>query len=130
MYTLIKHLHISLAAASITLFVTRAWWSVRDTSRLRRRWVRVLPHVIDTGLLACGVTLMVMLRAWPQHTPWLAAKLVALLVYIGLGAVVIKGGRSATLNPTTRATFAVLAVAVFAYMVGVAVRHHPASWLA
>ena len=126
MYTLIKHLHISLAAASITLFATRAWWSVRDTSRLRRRWVRVLPHVIDTGLLACGVTLMVMLRAWPQHTPWLAAKLVALLVYIGLGTVAIKRGRTAT----TRATFAVLAVAVFAYMVGVAVRHHPASWLA
>ena len=125
MYTLIKHLHVSLAAASITLFTLRAWWSVRDAPSLQRRWVRVLPHVIDTGLLACGVTLMVMLRAWPQQTPWLAAKLVALLVYIGLGTVAIKRGRTAT----TRAVFALLAMTVFAYMVGVAVRHHPASWL-
>ncbi|MFP1679217.1 SirB2 family protein [Alloalcanivorax sp. C16-2] len=125
MYTLIKHLHVSLAAASITLFTLRAWWSVRDAPSLQRRWVRVLPHVIDTGLLACGVTLMVMLRAWPQQTPWLAAKLVALLVYIGLGTVAIKRGRSAT----TRAVFALLAMTVFAYMIGVAVRHHPASWL-
>lgn len=125
MYTLIKNLHVTLAAASITLFTIRAWWSVRDAPGLRRPWVRVLPHVIDTGLLACGVTLMVMLRVWPQQTPWLAAKLVALLVYIGLGTVAIKRGRSAT----TRAAFALLAMAVFAYMVGVAVRHHPASWL-
>lgn len=48
MYTLIKHLHISLAAASITLFAVRAWWSVRDGARLQRRWARVLPPVIDT----------------------------------------------------------------------------------
>nr|WP_238400915.1 SirB2 family protein [Alloalcanivorax marinus] len=122
---MIKHLHVSLAAASITLFTLRAWWSVRDAPSLQRRWVRVLPHVIDTGLLACGVTLMVMLRAWPQQTPWLAAKLVALLVYIGLGTVAIKRGRTAT----TRGVFALLAMTVFAYLVGVAVRHHPASWL-
>ncbi|MAO60799.1 MAG: hypothetical protein CL543_08250 [Alcanivorax sp.] len=48
MYTLIKHLRISLAAASIALFAVRAWWSVRDGARLRWRWVRVLPQVIDT----------------------------------------------------------------------------------
>lgn len=40
-------------------------------------------------LLALGILLMVMLSIWPQHHPWLAAKIVALLVYIVLGSVAI-----------------------------------------
>lgn len=124
-YLTIKSLHITFAALSLGLFVLRAAWSVRESQRLQRRWVKVLPHLIDTVLLALGVSLMVMLRAWPQHTPWLAAKLLALLFYIGLGTVAIKRGAT----PAIRALFAFLAVMVFVYMVGTAVTHDPLFWL-
>jgi uncharacterized membrane protein SirB2 len=124
-YLLIKQLHMTLAALSLGLFVLRAGWSVAGSPMLRRRWVRFTPHIVDTLLLTFGVTLMILLRAWPHQTPWLAAKLLALLVYIGLGTMAIKRGTT----PARRAGYALAAIMVFLYMVGVAVRHHPGSWL-
>lgn len=125
-YALIKHLHVTAATLSILFFMLRAWWSVREAAVLRARWVRVAPHLIDTSLLVLGLLLMVMLSAWPHQHPWLAAKLIALLAYIGLGTVAIKRGRT----PRTRAVAALAAVATFAYMLGAAIRHSPLSWLA
>ncbi len=125
LYWLIKHLHMAMAGLSLVLFVLRAWWSVTAPQRLQRRWVRVLPHLVDTVLLAFGVWLMLMLRFWPHQHPWLVAKLIALVIYIGLGSVAIKRGRT----PLQRASAALLAVLVFVYIVGTAIRHHPLSWL-
>ncbi|MBF5056462.1 invasion gene expression up-regulator, SirB [Alcanivorax sp. 521-1] len=120
-YLTVKHLHMTLAALSVSFFVVRAWWSVRESPLGQRRWVRVAPHVLDTLLLTCGLILMVLLRAWPHQTPWLAAKLTALLLYIGFGTLAIKRARS----PGQRALFTVLAVMVFAYMVAVAITKSP-----
>ncbi len=125
-YVLIKHLHITAATLSILFFMLRAFWSVREAAVLQARWVRVAPHLIDTTLLVLGVVLMVMLSLWPHQHSWLAAKLIALLAYIGLGTVAIKRGRT----PRARAVAAVAAVATFAYMLGAAIHHSPLSWLA
>lgn len=125
-YSLIKALHISAALSSFAFFLLRATWSLRASPMMQRRWVRVLPHVLDTGLLALGVSLMIMLSAWPQQTPWLAAKLSALLLYIVLGSVAIKRGRS----PAQKAVFAALAALVFLYMLSVAFSHNPLGFLA
>ena len=125
-YLPIKHLHITAATLSLAFFAVRAWWSVRELPLLQQRWVKVAPHLIDTSLLVLGVVLMVMLSMWPHQHPWLAAKLVALLAYIGLGTIAIKRGRT----PRVRAVAALAAVATFAYMLGTAIRHSPLSWLA
>lgn len=125
-YFLIKHLHITAAALSITLFVVRAWWSVKESPWLNVRWVKILPHLIDTVLLGLGVTLVVLLSIWPWQLPWLGAKLLALLAYIGIGTIAIKRGAT----PTVRGVAAVIAVSIFIYMVGAAMRHSPLSWLA
>lgn len=125
-YLLIKQLHMLAAGLSVTLFMMRAWWSVRESPQLHRRWVRVLPHVIDTLLLAAGITLMVLLRAWPSEQPWLAAKLIGLVIYIGVGTVAIKRGST----PRVRGAMALVAVVVFTYIVGAAINHDPLSWAA
>lgn len=125
-YFLIKHLHITAAVLSITLFVVRAWWSVKESPWLNVRWVKILPHLIDTALLGLGVTLVVLLSIWPWQLPWLGAKLLALLAYIGIGTIAIKRGAT----PTVRGVAAVIAVTIFIYMVGAAMRHSPLSWLA
>lgn len=116
-YSLIKHLHMTTAVLSIAFFILRAWWSVREVSLLKRRWVKVLPHVNDTLLLVLGVMLMTMLSMWPHQHPWLAAKLLGLLGYILLGTVAIKRGRT----PLTRGLAALAAVVLFAYIMGAAV---------
>lgn len=120
-YPLIKHLHMTTAVLSIAFFLVRAWWSVRETTLLQRRWVRILPHVNDTLLLVLGVTLMTMLSMWPHQQPWLAAKLLALFGYILLGTVAIKRGRS----PMTRGLAALAAVVAFCYMLGAALTKDP-----
>ncbi|MGC3872273.1 SirB2 family protein [Halomonas sp. GXIMD04776] len=123
-YLLIKQLHMLAAGLSLALFVLRAWWSVRRSPQLGQRWVRILPHVIDTLLLTAGVTLMILLEAWPTRQPWLAAKLVGLVAYIGVGTIAIKRGRT----PAIRGVAALVAIVIFAYIVGAAITHDPLSW--
>jgi len=116
-YLMTKNLHITLAALSLALFLIRAILSVRESPWLERRWMQILPHVMDTLLLICGLTLMTLLKAWPHQTPWLAAKLIALLLYIGAGSMAIKRART----PLGRALFTLLALLIFGYMVLVAI---------
>ncbi len=125
-YILVKHLHVIAALLSITFFTVRAWWSVWESPQLQRPWVRVAPHVIDTALLGLGVWLMVLLQAWPWRAPWLAAKLLGLLLYILVGTIAIKRGKT----PRTRGLAAIVAIVIFVYIIGAAVRHAPWSWLA
>lgn len=120
-YLLIKDLHMGLAFASILFFVVRAYWSVRSMAILQQRWVKTLPHLIDTLLLLFGITLIVMLRAWPQDHPWLAVKLLALVLYIVLGTFAIKRGQT----PFSRAGFAFAAILVFGYMLQTAISKNP-----
>ncbi|MCE9682317.1 SirB2 family protein [Halomonas alkalisoli] len=124
-YFLIKHLHMTTAGLSLAFFILRAWWSVREAPILQRRWVKVVPHVNDTLLLTFGILLMVMLSMWPQHHPWLAAKILALLGYIVLGTVAIKRGRT----PLARGVAAMAAVFTFLYMLGTAMFKDP-LWFA
>lgn len=91
---------------------------------LQARWVKVVPHVIDTLLFTLGVTLAVILNFWPLP-PWLIAKITALVIYILLGTVAIKRGKT----PKTRAYAAAAAVLVFAYIIGAAIERSPLSWL-
>ena len=122
-YYLIKHVHVTSAALSLIFFVTRAWWSVTGSGLLQTRFARIAPHIIDTILLVFGVILAAMIG---PAQPWILAKIVALVLYIGVGTIAIKRGKT----PRTRAMAALIAVAIFFYIVGVAIRHDPLSWLA
>lgn len=120
-YLAFKHLHVTLAVISIVFFVVRAWWSVSESTLLKTKFVRIAPHVIDSLLLLFGVLLAFMLGALPG---WLIAKIIGLIVYIAVGTIAIKRGKT----PATRAIAAVVAVIVFLYIVGVAITKHPLAW--
>ncbi|MDQ1811812.1 SirB2 family protein [Massilia scottii] len=92
-YLAVKHLHMSCAALSIGLFVLRGVWMLNDAPQLARRWVKVAPHLVDTVLLASALTMVVWSGQYPFVQPWLGAKVVALVLYIMLGAVALKPGR-------------------------------------
>lgn len=120
-YFPIKHLHVTAVTLSIVLFLIRAYWSVTESALLQHRLVRILPHVVDTVLLVCGVILAAMIG--PEQ-PWILSKIVLLIAYIGVGSYAIKRGRT----PRSRLIAAVIAVAIFAYIVGVALSKSPLSW--
>ena len=124
MYLWIKYTHMVAAVVSICGFVMRGAWMLADSPLLRARPVRVLPHVVDTVLLASAIALAAMSHQYPVQSDWLSAKVIALLAYIGLGMLALRPGRSRAL----RATAFVAAVGVFAYIVAVARARTPFPW--
>jgi uncharacterized membrane protein SirB2 len=124
-YGLIKLIHVSTVAITLPLFVLRGIWMMADSPRLQARWVKILPHVNDTILLASGIGLAVLLGQYPFVNGWLTAKLLALLAYIILGTIALKRGK---IKPI-RITAFCLALGVFAYLVAVAITHQVLPWI-
>jgi len=123
-YAMVKQVHVSAATVSIALFLLRGTWMLRSPERLRQTWVKIVPHVVDTVLLASALWLAWQLGAGAAH--WVAAKVVALLFYIGAGTIALKRGRTRTV----RVGALLVAVATFAYIVSVAVTKSPWGALA
>ncbi len=120
-YGLIKALHIGSAAASLALFFVRGLWMLYRPAQLRRRWVRIVPHVIDTILLTSAIALAVMSHQYPLAQSWLTVKVAALLVYIALGMLALKHGRTRS----QRLLAWLSALCVFGYIVAVAHTRSP-----
>ncbi len=120
-YSALKHLHVAAVALSGALFFLRGLWMLLDLPRLQRRWVRVVPHVIDSALLVSAIALAVIIQQYPFVHAWLTAKVVALLLYIGMGMIAIRHGRQKPL----RVAAWLIALLLFAYIVAVARRHNP-----
>jgi uncharacterized membrane protein SirB2 len=124
-YTAIRHLHMGAAALSISLFVLRGAWMLNSPQRLTLRWVRIAPHVVDTVLLASALWLAWQLGAEGARG-WLWAKVVGLVVYIVLGTVALKRGRTRGVRVVAFAA----AIATFGYIVSVAITKTPLGFLA
>jgi len=120
-YLSLKHFHMTCAGLSGALFLLRGAWMLRASAMLRQTWVRIVPHVVDTLLLASAVLLAVWSHQYPGQQPWLTAKLVALVAYIVLGVVALKRGRTRAVRVAAFAG----ALLVFAYIVAVAVTKTP-----
>jgi uncharacterized membrane protein SirB2 len=93
---------------------------------LSQRATRIAPHVIDALFLLTGIAMVYLLSLPVLQTPWLLAKLIALLAYIILGAVALRRGPT----PQIRLIAFVGALSAFAYVVGAALSKSPLSWLA
>lgn len=125
LYASIKAVHMASVATSFALFAIRGAWRWRSPDRLRQRWVRIVPHVVDTVLLVSGIVLAALIGASPGGHAWLGAKIAGLVVYIVLGSVALKYGKT----PGVRSAAFFAALATFAWIVSVAVTKSPAGFL-
>jgi uncharacterized membrane protein SirB2 len=124
LYLSVKAVHMGCAMLSVGGFVVRGGMMLAESPVLNARFVRVAPHVVDTILLASALWLAWALEQLPFVSPWVTAKLLALVVYIGLGTVALKRGRTKRVR---LAAFAgALATAV--YIVAVAITRDPTPW--
>ena len=57
---MLKTLHMTLAALTFASFTLRGIGMLRDAPWRRQRWVRVMPHIVDTLLFATGIALMLL----------------------------------------------------------------------
>ena len=118
---LVKAIHVTCVATSYSLFFLRGVWLMQGSSMLRQRWVKVVPHVMDTLLLVSAITLAIGIQQYPGVDAWLTAKVTGLVFYIGFGFVAFRFGK--TLR--ARITAWVAAQLVFFYIVAVALTHNP-----
>ncbi|MFZ1643016.1 MAG: SirB2 family protein [Candidatus Contendobacter sp.] len=125
-YLALKHLHLTAVVLGFALFALRGLWMLTDSPQLQRRWVRIVPHLIDVTLLASAIALTLVIQQYPLVNGWLTAKVLGLIVYIVLGSIALKRGPSKPI----RAAAGVAALAVFGYIVSVALTHSPFGFLA
>ena len=125
MYSVLKLVHVGAAVVSISGFALRGLWMLRGSALLEHRLVRILPHIVDTILLLSGIALVWLMQLQVTGQPWLMTKLIAVVVYIGLGMVALRRGRTLAI----RAVAFSLALATFAYIAGLALSKSLFSWL-
>ncbi|MDH4125359.1 MAG: SirB2 family protein [Gammaproteobacteria bacterium] len=121
-----KYLHLAFAFLTISGFVLRGIWMLRGSSLSRHPLTRTVPHVIDALFLGTGIALVLQLQLAVLQNDWLLAKFAGLVIYIVLGAIALRHGKT---MHARRLAFAG-AVCAFFYIVGAAVSKSPLSWLA
>ena len=121
MYFAIKTIHQTAALISIAGFLIRGIWMLIESEKLQQRWVRIIPHAVDTVLLGSAITLAIITTQYPIEQSWLTAKVAALLLYIGLGLVAFRFGKTKLVKTTAW----VAAILVFSYIMMVAIIKQP-----
>ena len=112
LYDVLKLGHVGAVAVSGSLFAYRFVRLNLHPDQPLPRMLKVLPHINDTLLLACAIGMLSLIGLNPFKAPWLFAKILALLVYIVIGAICMRsppGSRRQTLS-------FVAAISVFAYI--------------
>jgi len=120
-YAELKIIHVVSAIFSYLLFTLRGVWMMQDSPILQRRWVKILPHVIDTVLLASAIALVTMIQQYPGMNTWLSAKIGGILLYIILGMMALRFGKTRKIKTIAWIT----AQIVFFYIVLVALTKNP-----
>lgn len=127
-YLEMRCLHIAAVIVSGVLFAGRglalniggraAAWAMAAP-------LRFITQAVDTLLLAAAIGLTIALQQYPGVDAWLSVKVALLLVYIVLGSIALKRGRTLRIR---RVSF-VAALLVYGFIVSVARTHDPLGLL-
>jgi uncharacterized membrane protein SirB2 len=117
----IKAIHVLCAVLSGMGFFARGLLMAAESPMLRVRWIKISPHIIDTVLLISAIILASQWGWAALQQPWLAAKIIALLLYISLGMLALRFAKSKSVRVMAWAS----ALLVFAYIVSVALSKSP-----
>lgn len=117
-YLALKHIHMSFAALSGTLFFVRGMLmlSRNNTQPMQKTWLDRSSHIIDTILLVSALTMVVWSAQYPFVLPWLTVKVIAVVAYIIVGAIALKRGKTRGV----RTGAFVAALLIFGYIVKLA----------
>ncbi|OGT74596.1 MAG: hypothetical protein A3I13_03250 [Gammaproteobacteria bacterium RIFCSPLOWO2_02_FULL_47_50] len=89
-----RTIHIAFAVLTIISFTLRGMWMLMDSPLLLSKPARIVPHIIDTLLLFSGIVLVINYTSYHHGYGWLLAKLAAIILYIGTGAIALKYGKT------------------------------------
>lgn len=119
-YLALRNVHIACAMLTITLFVLRGGLMLANSPWQQNVVLRYLPHAVDTVLLTTALMLTSVIHQYPFVAGWLTTKVVLLVVYIVLGSIALKRGRT----KQVRIAAFVAALATVGFLVTVARAHN------
>lgn len=121
-YEIVKYIHVTAIILSISGFLVRVNLQLNDSPYQTKYWFKKLPHKVDTILLASALTMVYIMGVNPLTTFWISEKIIGLLIYILLGMVALRWGKTKTVKKVAASA----AVIVFAYIIYVAHYKAPA----
>ncbi len=124
-YPQIKYVHVLMVMLSGALFALRGIGVLAGARWPQWLLLRWTSYAIDTTLLTAAMMLLTFLPWAMFGNGWLGTKLVLLVVYVVLGSLALKRGRSARMRGWCYAA----AVVVYLFIISIARAHHPLGWL-
>lgn len=118
---LAKYIHVTCVILTISFYFIRGLWMVFDSDLQFKKWPKRLAPVIDTILLVSAIVFAIQIHQYPFVHSWLTAKVIGLLLYIGLGVVALSYGRTRQIKITAW----IASLVCFAYIVSVALTKNP-----
>lgn len=122
-YLQILWTHVGCVIASGSLFCVRGGLMLAGMPLANHVVVRRASQAIDTLLLAAAIALTMIIHQYPFVQAWLTVKVLLLVVYIALGVFALRRGRTRAV----RGACLVAALAVYLFIISVAVAHAPAG---
>jgi len=120
-YLGLRHAHIGLALLSVTIFILRGGLMLADSPARHTPWLRYSSMLVDTLLLTAALMLTSVIHQYPFATGWLTMKVALLVVYVVLGSVGLRRGRTRAV----RAIAFAAALLTVGFIFTVARAHHP-----
>lgn len=94
----LKYIHVTFVLLTFLSFSIRVYWMYTGSPLLRKKTVKILPHVIDTILLGSGLAMAIMYYGAFYRQQWLDFKILGVVIYIILGTVALKTGNSRSIR--------------------------------
>ncbi|SNY53449.1 Uncharacterized membrane protein SirB2 [Arsukibacterium tuosuense] len=91
MYMAFKHLHLLMVVLSVILLFIRFGMMLKGSPLLQTKLLKVGPHLVDTLLILSAIALMLTINQYPFVNSWLTEKFIALLAYIALAVMALRG---------------------------------------
>jgi uncharacterized membrane protein SirB2 len=87
---MLKHIHLLFVALLVVSFVGRVVIAEFRPAALSQKWLRIVPHVLDTLLLLSGIALVFQGNWLAADYGWIVAKILVLSVFIGFGMLAMR----------------------------------------
>lgn len=125
-YLHLRHAHIAFAIVSVAIFTLRGLLMLAESPRVHSPWLSYTSYGVDTLLLTAALMLTSVIHQYPFQAPWLTMKVALLVVYVVLGSIALKRGRTRGI----RVGAFVAALLTVGLLFSVARAHHPLGFLA
>ena len=120
-YLQLRQAHIAFAVVSVSIFGLRGLLMLAGSAYANSAWLKYPSYTVDTLLLTAALMLTNVIHQYPFQAGWLTMKVLLLVVYVVLGSVALKRGRTRR----ARVGAFVAALLTVGFLFTVARAHHP-----